>query len=65
MARKIYTQEQFENKLREEMEKAYQRRYEEERIDNLYRRMRELEERIYKLEGHPQEAKPCECVSKY
>ena len=66
MARKIYTQEQLEQRVRDALEKEYQRRYEEERIEIIYRRMRELEERLWNLE-HPNETRNecCECVSKY
>ena len=65
MARKIYTQEQFEKILNEEINKFYERQEEHERQARLYRRIDALEERVYKLEhnGESEHVK-CECTTR-
>lgn len=63
MARKIYTQEQFEKRLSEEINKFYERQEERERNERLYRRMEALEERLYRLEHKGEsEQRVGECV---
>lgn len=63
-AKKIYTEEDLQNRLREEMDKFYIRQCEEDERQRLRRMIDRLEERVYQLEqlnGEIVVRRDCEC----
>lgn len=63
MAKKIYTEKEFKERLEKEIHAYWERQEERERQNRLYRRIEELEERLYRLEHKGEsEQRVGECV---
>lgn len=73
MSKKIYTEEQVQEKIKEAVEKVYQEQEQREQRRWVDNRISELESKVYRLEREIQELKgeentkgtlvhPCNCV---
>ena len=62
--RKIYTEEDVERRVREELDRYFEKRQREEEIERLHKRIYELEQRVGKLENPNHILDECYCMPK-